>query len=230
MIFGSQEKKPLKMSLLKRPPLLKMAPPGSHVVKRHARITKEGVTYYVKAHIRKNRGKKIVLLPENILYLYWFGDQDHPRIGTIKGFAEFPELDSVIYFWLNFWKEAGMPFPKDLDPLLIKTMIAVESSFKLKADPRVKHSSAYGLMQITDQTRADAKNLRDNVVDLERKDLEDPVVSIAMGIRWISYKYTTIPKKSERNLFNTLRAYNDWQKGIPYAEKILSFYRDSSVK
>ena len=69
MIFGSQEKKPLKMSLLKRPPLLKMAPPGSHVVKRHARITKEGVTYYVTAHIRKNRDKKIVLLPENILYL-----------------------------------------------------------------------------------------------------------------------------------------------------------------
>lgn len=62
------------MSLLKRPPLLKMAPPGSHVVKKHARITEEGVKYYVKAHHRKNRGKKIVLLPENILYLYWHGD------------------------------------------------------------------------------------------------------------------------------------------------------------
>jgi len=218
------------MSLLKRPPLLKMAPPGSHIVKRHARITKDGITFFVKAHIRKNRGKKIVLLPENILYLYWHGDQDYPRIGRIKGFAEFPELDAVICFWLNFWIEAGLPFPKDLDPLLIKTMIAVESSFKVKADPKVKHSSAYGLMQITDTTRADAKNLRDNVIDLERSDLEDPVVSIAMGIRWISYKYTSIPRKSEKNLFNTLRAYNDWQKGIPYAEKILSLYRASSGK
>lgn len=146
------------MALLKRPPLLKMAPPGSHVVKRHARITKDGVTYFVKAHIRKNRDKKIVLLPENILYLYWHGDQDCPRIGTIKGFAEFPELDSVICFWLNFWIEAGLPFPKDLDPLLIKTMIAVESSFKVKADPKVKHSSAYGLMQITDKTRVDVES------------------------------------------------------------------------
>lgn len=218
------------MSLLKRPPLLKMAPPGSHIVKRHARITKDGITYFVKAHIRKNRGKKIVLLPENILYLYWHGDQEYPRIGTIKGFAEFPELDAVICFWLNFWIKAGLPFPKDLDPLLIKTMIAVESSFKVKADPKVKHSSAYGLMQITDTTRADAKNLRDNVIDLERSDLEDPVVSIAMGIRWISYKYTSIPRKSKKNLFNTLRAYNDWQKGIPYAEKILSLYRASSGK
>lgn len=218
------------MSLLKRPSLLKMAPPGSHIVKRHARITKDGITYFVKAHIRKNRGKKIVLLPENILYLYWHGDQEYPRIGTIKGFAEFPELDAVICFWLNFWIEAGLPFPKGLDPLLIKTMIAVESSFKVKADPKVKHSSAYGLMQITDTTRADAKNLRDNIIDLERSDLEDPVASIAMGIRWISYKYTSIPKESEKNLFNTLRAYNDWQKGIPYAEKILSLYRASSGK
>ena len=218
------------MSLLKRPPLLKMAPPGSHIVKRHAKVTSEGIKYYVKAHLRKNRGKKVVLLPENILYLYWHGDQDCPRIGAIQGYYEFSELDSVISFWLNYWKEAGLPFPKDIDPLVIKTMIAVESSFRLKADPKVKQSSAYGLMQITDTTRRDAKNLRDEVVDLERKDLEDAVINIAMGIRWISYKYSSIPKKSDKNLFNTLRAYNDWQKGIPYAEKILALYRASSNK
>ena len=218
------------MSLLKKPLLLKMAPPGSHIVKRHAKVTSEGIKYYVKAHIRKNRGKKVVLLPENILYLYWHGDQDYPRIGRIKGYDEFSELDSVISFWLNYWKEAGLPFPKYIDPLVIKTMIAVESSFKLKADPKVKQSSAYGLMQITDTTRRDAKNLRDEVVDLERKDLEDAVINVAMGIRWISYKYSSIPKKSDKNLFNTLRAYNDWQKGIPYAEKILSLHRASSNK
>ncbi|MFZ4712168.1 MAG: lytic transglycosylase domain-containing protein [Bacteriovoracaceae bacterium] len=218
------------MSLLKRPPLLKMAPPGSHIVKRHVKVTSEGIKYYVKAHLRKNRGKKVVLLPENILYLYWHGDQDCPRIGAIKGYDEFSELDSVIYFWLNYWKEAGLPFPKDIDLLIIKTMIAVESSFKLKADPKVKQSSAYGLMQITDTTRKDAKNLRDEVIDLERKDLEDAVISIAMGIRWISYKYSSIPKKSDKNLFNTLRAYNDWQKGAPYAEKILAVYHAFSKK
>lgn len=52
------------MSLLRRPPTLKMAPPGSHVVKQFVRISEKGVKYYVKAHIRKNRGSKIVLLPE----------------------------------------------------------------------------------------------------------------------------------------------------------------------
>lgn len=109
-------------------------------------------------------------------------------------------------------------------------MIAIESSFKLKTDPKVRQSSAYGLMQITDTTRKDAKNLKDDVIDLERKDLEDAVISIAMGIRWISYKYSSIPKKADKNLFNTLRAYNDWQKGIPYAKKILALYRTSSNK
>ena len=216
--------------MLKKPSLMKMAPPGSHVVKRHARITRLGITIYVKAHIRKNHGKKIILLPENILYLYWFSEPSFIRIGQVKGFSEYPELDPVIHFWLDYWKTVGLPFPKGLNPLLIKTIIAVESSFQVKADPKVKGSSAYGLMQITDKTRFDVKNLRDKVVDLERRDLEDPVISIAMGIRWISYKYETIPKKAQKNLFNTLRGYYNWQQGASYAEKILSLYRDSAGK
>lgn len=83
-----------------------MAPPESHVVKRHAKITAEGVKYYVKTHHRKNRGKRIVLLPENILYLYWHGDQDSPRLGAIQGFPEFTEIDSVICFWNSTWQRA----------------------------------------------------------------------------------------------------------------------------
>ena len=59
-----------KMSLLKEPPILKMAPPGFHIVKRCAKVSKDGIKFFVRAHMRKNRGQKIVLLPENILYLY----------------------------------------------------------------------------------------------------------------------------------------------------------------
>ncbi len=201
------------MSLLRRPPTLKMAPPGSHVVKQFIKISENGVKYYVKAHIRKNRGSKIVLLPENILYLYWHGDLDYPNLGTVQGYSKYSELDSVIQFWLDYWKEIGLPFPKGLDPFIVKVMIAVESSFRLKADPRTKESSAYGLMQITNQTRRDAKNLNDGIVDLERKDLEDPVINIAMGIRWLSYKFTIIPKKEKKNLFNILRGHYHWRDG-----------------
>jgi hypothetical protein len=219
----------LIMSLLKRPPIIRMAPPGYHVVKRHARISKYGIKYFVKAHRQKNRGKNIVLLPENILYLYWHSDTSPTKLGKVKGFQEYPELDSVIIFWFNYWQEAGLKFPRDFDPFIVKIMIAVESSFRLKANPNVAHSSAYGLMQITNKTRRDTKNLNDGVIDIERKDLEDAVINIAVGIRWISYKFNTIPKKEKKNLFNTLRGYYHFQEGEPYAKKIMSLYNLSKL-
>lgn len=148
----------------------------------------------------------------------------------MQGYSEYSELDSVIQFWLDYWREAGLPFPKDLDPFMVKVIIAVESSFRLKADPGTKESSAYGLMQITNQTRRDAKNLNDGIVDLERKDLEDPVVNIAMGIRWLSYKFTIIPKKEKKNLFNTIRGYYDWRDGESYAKKVMDLYLFSKSK
>jgi hypothetical protein len=73
-----------------------MATPGFHVVKRYTKISENGIKYFVKAHLRKNRGKQATLLPENILYLYWHGDQDYPRLGAVVGFPEYSELDSVI--------------------------------------------------------------------------------------------------------------------------------------
>jgi hypothetical protein len=168
-----------------------MAPPGSHVVKKQARISKNGIKYFVKAHIRKNRGKKVVLLPENLLYLYWHGDRVYPNLGKVKGYGEFPELDSVIQFWLSFWKDEGLKFPKDLDPFMIKTIIAVESRFIPAVRTKIPGSSATGLMQVTDTTRRDLNgksedskyNLKDNFLDLEMTDLTDPVLNIAAGIR-----------------------------------------------
>lgn len=204
---------------------MKMAPQGNHVVSRQVRVSKRGIKYYVKAHVRRNRGRKIVLLPENILYLYWHGDREYPPVGTIKGFKEFPELDSVIQFWLQYWKEFGLSFPNDIDPLLIKAIIAKESSFRPKAN--ASGSTAYGLMQITDKTRRDIKNINDGILDLERKDLEDPVISIAMGIRWLSYKYLSIGKGVKKDLYNTVRYYYDKNKGDEYARDVLNLYNSS---
>ena len=224
------------MSLIKRPRILKMAPPGFHLVKRHVKISENGIKYYVKAHQRKNRGKHAVLLPENILYLYWHGDHEYPRFGEVSGYPKYPELDSVIQFWLDYWKELGLPFPKDLTPLHIKVLIAKESSFRVKADPKTKESTAYGLTQITDTTRQDLRgdawengiiSMRDHYMDLERKDLEDPVISIAAGIRWISYKYSSLPRKVKKDTFNTFRNYYRYRDGKEYAQKIFDIYNDS---
>jgi hypothetical protein len=77
------------------------------------------------------------------------------------------ELDPAIQFWLNYWKEQGLPFPKDLTPFHIKVLIAKESSFRTKADPGGGESSAYGLMQITNTTRQDLRGeTRNNIISL----------------------------------------------------------------
>ena len=168
------------------------------------------------------------------MYLYWHGEHNNKRLGKVLGFSEYPELDSVIHFWLNFWKKMGLTLPDRFDPFLIKVIIAVESSFRIKADPYSQVSSAYGLMQITNWTRNDLKgtrrkgkmSLKNHYLDLERKDLEDPVISIAAGVRWLTYKYSSIPKK-KRNLFNVIRAYNDWDKGETYAKDVIDLYHSS---
>jgi soluble lytic murein transglycosylase-like protein len=181
------------MSLITRPATMKMAPPGSHVVARQARISKNGIKYFVKAHIRKNRGKKVVLLPENLLYLYWLGDQEYPNLGKVKGYGDFPD---------------------DLDPFLIKVIIAIESRFRPSIRTKLPGSSATGLMQITNKTREDLNGkskeskhaLRDSFLDLDMVDLTDPVI-------------------------NMLRGYYDWHNGgEAYAHKVLNLYNASLVE
>jgi hypothetical protein len=230
------------MSLIKRPPTLKMAPPGSHVVKRHIKVSHKGVKYYVKAHIRKNRGKNEKLLPENLLYLYWYGDQDYPPIGAVKGFAEFPEFDPIIQFWLNFWKEQGLPFPEGLDPLLIKVIIAKESSFRSQIKTKAKNSSATGLMQILQSTLYRLEGVPENnfvevqghFLQLKLGDLADPVINIATGIRWLSHKYYLLLKSKEvkrKDLYSTVKYYHQWNKlGEAYADEIFKLYHESLNK
>ncbi len=193
------------MSLISRPATMKMAPPGSHVVARQARISKKGIKYFAKAHIRKNRGKTIVLLPENLLYLYWHGDHEYPALGKVKGYAEFSELDSVIQFWLSFWKDDGFKFPEDLDPFLIKVIIAIESRFRPAVRTKIAGSSATGLMQVTNTTRKDLNGKSEDS------------------------KYYTKPKTgAKKNLFNMLKGYYCWNdEGEAYAHKVLNLYNAS---
>jgi soluble lytic murein transglycosylase-like protein len=48
-----------------------------------------------------------------------------------------------------------LKFPDDLDPFLIKAIIAVESRFIPAVRTKISGSSATGLMQVTNTTRGD---------------------------------------------------------------------------
>ncbi|PIR23529.1 MAG: hypothetical protein COV44_02335 [Deltaproteobacteria bacterium CG11_big_fil_rev_8_21_14_0_20_45_16] len=145
-------------------------------------------------------------------------------------------MNPIIQFWLAYWKNEGLSFPK-IDPLLVKTIIAVESSFRPKADPKSKHSSAYGLMQITNQSRRvlrgdpdknGYRELRSQYLRVSREDLEDPVVNIGAGIRVLAHKHRL--RKSEKGdpLYNMVKAYYSWNKdGDDYAKKVFELYKAS---
>lgn len=188
------------MGELKKPSPSKMCPPGTHIVHGHERVCKSGTTTWVHTHIRKNRGKiKPGLLVENIHYLYWNSKKKYSALPRIEGYSKGDEYDAVIQFWLDYWKDQGVKFPDDLDPLIIKALISVESSFNPKAKSKDPKSSASGLMQVTDKmlrilgghlNKKKWIEARDHLIHVTKADKLDPVVSIALGIRLLGHKFS----------------------------------------
>ena len=222
---------------LKKPRPSEMCPPGHHMVRGHKRVCASGTTTWVDAHIRRNPKKKIkILLIENLHYSFWNSKKKYNKLNAIKGYPAHHELDPIIQFWLDYWKQQGLEFPS-IDPLLIKTIIAIESTFNPAAEPKSKDSSALGLMQITDQTRRllagipnknDYREVLSNYLRLSRKDIFDPVVNIAAGTRWLIYKYKIIPKRAPKTIYNAVKYYYSWNTaGEKYAKKVFDLYKKS---
>jgi hypothetical protein len=191
----------------------------------------------VNTHLSRNPGKHGEILQiENLLYLFWHSKQTFPDLNTIKGFSSNSEIDPVIQFWMEYWREQGLKFPA-ADPLLIKAMVAFESGFNPLARSTVRGSSAFGLMQVTDQARRilsgspDSKGYiegKSPFVRVSKSDIIDPVINVATGTRWLFYKYTSIPSRAEKNLFNTIKNYHSWDKaGDEYVRKIEDLFKKS---
>lgn len=222
----------MRKIVINRPPNAEMCPLGFHVVKGHWRTCASGTVTWVDTHLRKNRGKITMYLFENLQFLYWNNAKKYPKINAIKGFPGHHNLDGVIQFWLSYWRSRGVKFPQGLDPLHIKALIAAESSFNPKA--KAKTSTATGLMQILSTSLQHLKGVRknnwrevrDNYLRISRKELEDPVVNIAAGIRWLGHKYFLRRNLSKKGIRITIRDYHSRTKaGEAYADKILKLYR-----
>lgn len=229
------------MPELKRPKPSEMCPPGYHVVRGHERICHSGTATWVDAHIRKNRGKiESGLLLENIHYLFWNSKKKYPVLERIESYPEGNDYDSLIQFWLDYWKSQGVKFPEDLDPLIIKALISVESSFNPKARSKDPKSTASGLMQVTDQSlrvlggfpnKDKWIEMRKHLIHVHKVDKLDPVVNIALGIRLLAHKFSQTPKKYSKNARSALIGYHQWnKKGEAYADEVLSRYEKSKKK
>jgi hypothetical protein len=211
-----------------------MCEPGYHTVRGHWRECASGVTTWVDEHTRKNLGQNTnFYLSENLYYLFHQGTRKYPSIGKICGFPEYKSVDDLIQFWLDYWKSKGLPFPDDLNPKLIKALIAHESSFNPNA--RSKSSTALGLMQLTKKTMnalsgkkggiSKQREVKKENLKLDHESLKDPMLNVAAGTRWLSHKFSIIGKEKEKTSFNMLKAYNQWnEKGEEYARKVYVLY------
>ena len=149
----------LRMPIIKfnRPKTDEMCAVGFHIVHGYQRICHSGKPTWVNTHLARNKSKaKTIYLEENIWFLYWNADVDkYDELKGIKGFAAFHEVDIPIQFWLDYWRSQGLKYPRSFDPLIVKTMIAAESSFDPDAVTKDKRSTATGLLQITTTARQD---------------------------------------------------------------------------
>lgn len=229
------------MAELKKPKPSEMCPPGYHVVKGHKRVCRSGTVTWVDAHIRKNRGKiKPGLLIENIHYLYWHSKKKYPALAKIDGYDKGAEYDPVIQFWLDYWKSQGVKYPDDLEPLMIKALISVESSFNPNAKSKDPKSTASGLMQVTDQmlrvigghpNKKKWIEAKDHLIHVTKADKLDPIASIALGTRVLGHKFSQIPKRYPKNAKGALIGYHSFDKaGEEYADKVLARYEKARKK
>ena len=143
----------------------------------------------------------------------------------------------MIQFWAEYWKDKGR-LPKEVDPLLIKAMIAAESSFRPGVRTNDPRSTATGLMQLTESTLKTLKGnpdkkgyieVKNYPIYLEDDERLDPLVNIAASIRWLGHKIKTSCKRNSKDIaeriFAGVKFYHSWnQEGEVYVQKVYRYY------
>ncbi len=173
----------------------RLCPLGEHWVITHPMNTKSGKITTRHGHCAKNPSKKDQIYSNELKYIAdkFFDGLSGPPSNKTLGFPQGNKFDKYIRGWTKYWNEVFEPKEK-LDPDLVKALIATESGFRTQL--RIKdgrgQGHANGLMQVTDSTQKilhDEKGeLSDHLVNVDQKDLKDPNLNIAAGIRWLFRK------------------------------------------
>lgn len=170
-----------------------------HPVSSHPRKVKKGVII-VRGHEHpwtcvENPSGKDQLYPEEIQKIAgeYFEQFKVESLGRLPEFGERGNAyDHIIQGWTQYWNDILKPLDP-LDPLVVKALIASESSF----DPEVWNGRrgpgrARGLMQVIDQTLPyltnKHKELEDHQINLTEDHMLDPNFSICAGVRWLFRK------------------------------------------
>jgi uncharacterized protein YneF (UPF0154 family) len=188
----------------------------------------KGVTI-VDKHLRHIDGQFLDQeMIEKIFKEYDKKDIIYPASEKIK-FPNADKFDDLIAVWCDYFNEKLSLNPK-IDPDMIKALVATESGF----NPWAKNKIAQGLTQITKDTLKIIQDLDGETKDfvfkgIKRKDLNDPNVSIALGVRWLAQKQKLAYGKLNRA--PTSDEVVMMYKGVlkdksPRATRIMKDYRD----
>src|SRR3989338_7074796 len=143
----------------------------------------------------KNPSEKDQLYSEEIdkIAIEHFAQFKVNILGTISDFGERGNIyDHIIQGWTKYWNDILKP-SEQLNPRLIKALIASESSFNPKAWNGLSGPNrARGLMQVLDGTLPlltnKYKELLDHQINVTEEDMLNPNFSICVGIRWLFRK------------------------------------------
>lgn len=181
----------------------RLCPGGMHWVRLHSRTNAPLVKGYCRtnfSHKDQIYQAEINEIAEN--HFAKLKKTDLPNLG-LEEYKDSDKYDLLIGVWTRYWNEVLNP-DVPLDPSLVKALVATESRFKPNAEIRAgkRAGIARGLMQVTDWTAEILKDekgeLPDHLVNVNQKDLYDPNLNIAAGIRWLFRKRETASAKLKK--------------------------------
>ena len=179
----------------------RVCPYGEHWVRTHplhvppSKTHPEGSVTTRHEHCARNPSGRDQLYPEEIQEIAnqnFVNLKNKPCPLPSKFGAQGSKYDNFIAGWVQYWNDVLKP-DEQLDPNLVKALIASESSFNPNKLAKPKDSdSARGLMQITNDTRkllgGDHGDLKDHLITVTKAELNDPNVNICAGVRWLFEK------------------------------------------
>ena len=217
----------------------RICPGGEHWVGPHSRREPKG-TVQVKGYCRANPSRKDQIYSVELNHIaekYFSKIKVQPKADNLDFKYRGNRYDLLIAGWTQYWNDVLAP-GENLDPNLVKALIATESDFDRMAKIKAGKKAGYarGLMQVTDWALKILKDekgeLRDHLIDLNQAEMEEASLNIAAGVRWLHRKRDTASAKLKRQATwqeaaADYKSYLEkWQKDPDHKQmnKLIHFY------
>ena len=178
-----------------------------------AYVRKSGPVKSSAPRCQHNPSKKDQIYSEELIKIaeQHFADLKGPPKSDNLDKNDGNNFESFIRGWTKYWNEVLKP-DEPLDPDLVKAIIRTESGFNTKATNNSgRAGKARGLMQITDEpikVLAEEKGeLKDHLVNVDQKEMSNPNLNIAAGIRWLHRKKEIQDARGKSSWLDAVAAY-----------------------